>query len=256
MSKNPAGWRVSLNGMVLSGGEWDAHDLPDAIRGTLTSPPDGLGLPGLRTEDVTFPQRDGVQMFRDWYEPRTVTLADVVVCESGCGDCLSVRERVRDIMRSWDRGCGEAELVIWTDCSGPDDDIETRSLVGPFGVVGRPRQALLAWDEVGCAHLTLRFDAIDHRMYILDADGEPGSGTQCVRLSLSDMATCWDYDDGGRCYQLYEGGLRAWCYLDESGSDTEEVTVNVEGTECEFPTLTFHGPLTQPRIENVDSGDY
>jgi hypothetical protein len=206
-------WIVVLNGTVLLGG--DAHmidgfgfgeggfgDLPfgevlsviytsSQVKGFLSKPPEGLGVPGLRTEDQSYPQRDGVSHFSDWYEPRVITLSEVFIEgyeDSSCEDCNTARQNASDIMRAWSRHCGETELVIWTDCP-PGATVEERAITGPFGVVGRPRVAEIEW--VGyvsdSANALLRFDSVDHRLYILDAEGTPGSGVECAVLSYDTL---------------------------------------------------------------------
>lgn len=152
----------------------------DIIKGCLTKPPDGLGVPGLRVEDQSYPQRDGAAQFSDWYEPRIITLEDVSIAGDGCADCTA-REKAAALMRAWSRHCGQTEMVIWTDCE-PGLSAEDRAITGPFGVVGRPRVAQLAWTGQGSDSATalLRFDSVDHRLYILDRAGTPGSGRQCA----------------------------------------------------------------------------
>lgn len=239
-------WAVTLNGVTLTGG--------DAATGIacLTAPPDGLGLPPLRTEDVVYPQRDGARHFADWYEPRIITLEDVYVCDDGCPGCPTGRAKVQQIMSAWGRKCGDVELVIFTDCHDPDAAPSGRALTGPYGVVGRPRVAELTWitpSKTGCAALTLRFDAVDHRMFVLDGSGEAGSGTQCVTLGASVDVFCRTYD---RCYS--PSGM---CYdTDISPSGGGPQTLTVGGTLCVRPTITLTGPLTNPRVENVTTGEF
>lgn len=269
---NGGGWHVALDGIVLSGGD-GAIELADpsdphcgfgfgpfgvgafgedgcvpavlgTIVGCLTSPPDGMGLPGLRTEDVTYPQRDGSKHFSDWYEPRTVTLDQVWIPSHDCAVCSNVRARVRDLMGAWSRRCDDAELVIYTDCHGSGED---RSLVGPFGVIGRPRVAELTWVGQGTRHayLTLRFDAVDHRMYVLNDVGEPGSGWESLTLTPDTETRCRTYP---RCY------TDTWCYPVVESLESGPVTGTVSGDLCASPTIVLHGGLTLPRVENVLNG--
>lgn len=428
------GWIVELNGTVLSGG-----DAPgDAC---LTLPPDGLGLPGVRTEDVTLPQRDGVRHFSDWYEPRIITVEAFVCPDGGCSSCPDPRATVRAIQQSWKRQCDDIELVVWPPCAGEglpdrvnlaptpsgnptwrgtepvagppnwvfgggdqvdlsyppvtipgiDQDLTSmrsevvdntamsaltassffpaedgtpvnvtawfrgtmtsrirsqsltgepevigpwtditdwtrqqltinpvfvapldsymlqitvesqdapqngdwleigavlaettpngeyfdgstpdsgelvhtwrgepysspsssgpdRSLVGPFGIIGRPRPEAgsLEWlpGRSRCAHLTLRFDAVDHRMYVLDADGTPGSGVSVVTVNPFTSTKCRSYP---RCYPM--------CYEQENGEDPGDTVAEVRGTECTQPTICFTGRLTNPILENVTTGE-
>lgn len=230
------GWRAVLNGAVLSGGD-------EVGDGCLTSAPDGLGLPEIRTEDVTYIQRDGVKHFSDWYGPRILTFTEVWVCPDGCPGCPSARAKVKKIINAWSRACGDVELVLFTDCHGTSSD---RSLVGPFGIIGRPRQALVTWvPETKCAILTLRFDAQDHRMYVLDIEGTAGSGTKCVTLNPDTTQKCRTYP---RCYDM--------CYTTTVGSATNATGTAVNsGDVCAYPTITLVGPLNQPTIENQTSGE-
>lgn len=430
------GWAVTLNGVTLSGGDLEGL-------GCLTSAPDGLGKPDLRTEDVTYPQRDGVRHFSDWYEPRILTLDNVTICPDGCDKCPSALEKSRAILHAWSRQCDDVELVLHTDCDpGPVEDVllrqnlhtnpfalqagpspwsasgtphgvseveydsyrgleaqltasgsvlvmnttpsdasvkmrgiddtrlldislqvrrsapgdvaltvvffdnaggvtgamntptvsvpsgvvtpvtgsvlpptgstqavlavqfaapggagdtvwvgavlvnqsgatgeafngETpntedlrynwigdpflsgsqewdtssqpdRSVVGPFGIIGRPRVANITPvpGRSKCRTGVFRFDAVDHRMYILDGSGEPGSGTQTVTVlpTTSQLARCYP-----RCYPM--------CYDTSTGSEAGPVTAYVAGTECAYPVICFHGRLTSPTLENTTTGD-
>lgn len=214
-------WRVKLDGVTLSGGPGDeVEGETEAAVGYLTVPPAGLGMPELRTEDVTYLQRDGVRMFSDWYNSRQITLEGVSVCDTGCRRCPGVRQRVAEIMSVWNRRCSNDELVIYTNCHGTAEDGD-RALVGPYGVPGRPRVAELTWDEAGCATMTLRWDAPDHRMYVLDEDGTPGSGTQCVTLTTGStsqacrsLPLCFTTDSGTVSSHLanagFEDGTDSW----------------------------------------------
>lgn len=170
------GWSITLNGVTVSGG-----DDPCAV-GCLTVPPDGMGPPDMRDEDVVYPQSDGVRHFDDWYMPRIITMERVIVSGDGCPGCISAREKLREIRRAWARQCEDVELVVWPDCDG-GPGINDGALTGPFGVLGRPRVSSYSWTRQGYAVMLLRFDAADHRMYVLDADGTPGSGEKCVSLT-------------------------------------------------------------------------
>lgn len=248
-------WAVALDGIYLSGGDpiqWmDIIGTPACsgvgdpqVKGCLTSPPDGMGLPPLRTEDVTYPQRDGVRHFADWYEPRIITLANVMVCPDGCVTCAGAREKVRDIVNAWSRRCDDAELVIYTDCHGSTP--ASGGLSGPYGVIGRPRVAEVTWlsGKSKCAALTLRFDAVDERLLILDECGTPGSGGECVVLTPDIAQFCRSYP---RCYPM--------CYsVDISDPGAGPVTGFVAGDLCVYPTITLTGQLTNPIVENTTTG--
>lgn len=250
-------WGVALDGVYLSGGDavqWldilsssacSAVGDPQ-VKGCLTGPPDGMGLPPLRTEDVTYPQRDGVRHFSDWYEPRIITLANVQVCPDGCVTCATAREKVQDIVNAWSRRCDDAELVIYTDCHGSTP--ASGGVSGPYGVVGRPRVAEVQWRQgkSKCAVLTLRFDSIDHRLLILDECGTPGSGGVCIGLTPAIATFCRSYP---RCYDM--------CYsTDISTEGSGPVTGQVGGTLCVYPTITLVGTLTNPVVENISTGEF
>lgn len=244
-----SGWTAVLNGVALTG----ADDAPSgidasAVKGCLTNVPDGLGVPGIRTEDVTMLQRDGVMHFSDWYEPRIITLTDVSVCGDGCPQCPTHRQKVSDIEQAWSRHCGEGEMVLFTDCHDPDSAVTgtSRAIIGPYGVVGRPRIATHTWMSGGikCATMLLRFDSVDHRLYVLDPSGEPGSGAVCVTIEPAISSRCRTYP---RCYPM--------CYtVDTSTPGTGPQDVDNYGTLCAPFTITLTGSLTSPTISNDTTG--
>lgn len=241
------GWRVVLNGVTLDGGS--DSDAVSGISGCLTAPPDGLGVPGLRTEDVTYPQRDGVAHFADWYEPRIVTLTDVSVCTTDCPNCPSTRQNVRVISSAWSRHCDDTELVVFTDCHNDDTAVTggDRVDIGPYGIIGRPRVAATQWIGQGskCATMLLRFDSLDHRMYLLDPDGTPGSGEQCLILEPAIDVMCRSYP---RCYPLcYDTAVTG-----TDGNGPQEI--DNYGTLCAPLTITLTGPLTTPTVTNETTG--
>lgn len=258
MSGNTGAWGVLLEGVYIDGGCDSVQssdildectppggDAPFVVVGEMSVPPEGLGLPEIRSEEATYPQRDGVVHFADWYEPRIITLEDVSVCNDGCPGCPSARQKIQQISKAWGRKCDDVELVIFTDCHDPTADEEGRAVTGPFGVIGRPRAAEVEWQtsDKGCALVTLRFDARDHRAYVLDACGTPGSGEKCAVATPTTETTCRTYP---RCYP--------YCYDTETGEEGGDATATVYGTECVNPTITLCGDLTSPRIENVETG--
>lgn len=244
-----AGWSVVLNGVSVNGGDTVPIDTTDV--GCLEIPPEGLDVPELRIEDVTFPQRDGVEHFSDWYNSRIVTLARVSVQQDSCTSCISAAQKMAMLAGAWSRHCDDTELVIFTDCHDEDAPDAERAFIGPFGVVGRPRVANYTWlpgdRRIGVA--TLRFDGVDHRLYILDADGTPGSGVQCLDLDPVIAARCRTYP---RCYP---SGVS--CYTVESPSVTGVTPTETDnfGTLCAPLIITLTGPLTSPSVENLATGE-
>lgn len=242
-----SGWTLVLNGVALVGSD-DAPSGVSNVLGCLTSVPDGMGVPGLRTEDVTMLQRDGVLHFADWYEPRIVTATDVTVCADGCPACPSHRQKVSDISLAWSRHCDDTELVIFTDCHDPDSAVTgtARAIIGPYGVRGRPRVATHSWfpDGIKCASMLLRFDGLDHRLYVLDPSGEPGSGAVCAELTPAVNSRCRVYP---RCYPM--------CYTESTAvTGTGPQEMNNFGTLCAPFTIILTGILTSPTITNQTTG--
>lgn len=232
-----AGWTVTLDGVTLSGG-----DRPGT--GCLTLPPEGLGIPELRDNDVVYAQRDGVKHFSDWYEPRIITINAVVGGTScRCPSCGDERVRVAQILKAWSRKCEDVELVITPPCDPHPID---RTYTGPYGIIGRPRRAGLTWrrGRRGIADLVLRFDATDHQIYLLDEDGEPGSGVVTVTATPDTESECAPID-----------GCMPMCFDVDGGSGGSEAVARVYGTECTYPIICFNGPLTSPILENLTTGE-
>lgn len=248
------GWSVVLHNIALIGGD-DAPTGTTTV-GCISEAPDGLGVPPLRTEDVTFPQVDGVTHFFDWYQPRIVTVADASVCADGCPACPSHRQKMAQLMGAWSRHCDDTELVIFTDCHDPDAAPSGRVFTGPYGVIGRPRVATSRWiPGTQCGVATLRFDGIDHRLYILDGDGTPGSGEVCVTLSPVINANCRTYP---RCYDTCSvgatGGMAYTVAPPATGGSGPQDLDNY-GTLCAPMTVTLTGPLTSPTVQNQTTGE-
>jgi hypothetical protein len=240
------GWGVLLNGVLVgSCGSTECLTEPPTEVGFLTAIPDGLGMADLRTETVAFGQRDGARMFSDWFEQRILTF-EAAVCPDTCPTCPAVREQVAQIMAAWDRTCGETELVLFTDCA-PGATAEDRALTGPFGVTGRPRGVQLQWDATGCASLILRFDAIDHRLYVLDECGNPGSGEVCNTLQPGipeQFETCMPF-----CFTT------ELCFDTPTGGEPGVgAVVDMAGSECACATITLTGQLTDPVVTVQETG--
>jgi hypothetical protein len=159
-------------GISLEGGDPVLPFLPTDPVGTLLVPPVGLGVPAIRAGDVAFAQRDGVVQFADYYEPRQLTF-QVLVQNDGCPGCstpMSARQKVSRLTQEWSRNCSGATLVLFTDCHNPDASDEERVYNGPYLVHGRPRVADVVWERSnrGAARVTLRFDAADARLVLVD----------------------------------------------------------------------------------------
>lgn len=101
MSGNSGAWGISmwkdssegeqLGGISLEGGDPIIPYLATDPLGCITIPPEGMGVPPVRSGDVAFAQRDGVVQFGDYYEPRQITL-QVLVKNDDCPGCSSAPE--------------------------------------------------------------------------------------------------------------------------------------------------------------------
>lgn len=165
-------------GISLSGGVEIDPFLAGDLVGCLNLPPEGLGVPPVRSGDVTFAQRDGVQQFGDYYEARQITFL-VSICNDGCPGCPTGRQKAKRLTTEWSRSCASATLVLFSDCHNPNATEEEKTYLGPYLVVGRPRVAEITWmrSNRGCASVTLRFDADDARLILADTSGFEWTGT-------------------------------------------------------------------------------
>lgn len=182
-------WGIELDGVSLEGGDGivptllSISDL-DGIVGCLNEPPDGMGLPPRRTQDVVLAQRDGVAMLADFYENRIITIK-ATVSASGCEGCPTAKQNVRKLLRAWARYCTQnSALRIFTDCHGQGDIAD----VGPFWAIGRGRAAEVVWRPGGVqvADVTLRFDCVDHLLRF-NPTGDPFNVIQTVDVSVLDQ---------------------------------------------------------------------
>jgi hypothetical protein len=210
-------------GIALSGGDPIDPFLESVIVGCLLLPPDGLGVPPVRSGDVAFAQRDGVQQFGDYYEPRQLTF-EVSVCNDGCPGCPTGRQKVKRLTTEWSRSCASATLVLFPDCYDPGATEEEKTYLGAYLVTGRPRVAELTWmrSNRGCARLTLRFDAQDARLILADTSPGPGnwSGTHVASAGAGAGA-------GGNIAQDYRH---------------DDVVWNTQDAVAQQSTLTFGAP--------------
>lgn len=265
------GWAVKLNDVIVKSSCDDEFVLCPGSEATviadggLDDTPDGLGIPGLRVEDVTYAQRDGVRHFNDWYTPRIITFKATIGpasttedCESG--DCTSVRDQVKTLLQAWKRQTDDVELVLYPPCNpgpygfglgpfgegpfggGTTDDEAT----GPYGIIGRPRVAEAKWlyHDQQIATVLLRFDSVDQRVFILDGCGTPG------------YKTCTDIDPGTDVYSLCEAALCEPICPTRTADSVDSTTIEVGGTEVVYPELTLWPNLTNPIIENQTTLDY
>ncbi len=162
MSGNSGAWGIAMwkdgrgdllsapeEGISIEGGDAIVPYLPTVPLGCLLLPPDGLGVPPVRSGDVAFAQRDGVVQFGDYYEPRILTF-QVSVDGDGCPGCMpevldtflslngTTPGRARtadktplDIVGDLDVRV-EAALTDWTPAA-------VSTLIGKFNTIGNQR---------------------------------------------------------------------------------------------------------------------
>lgn len=138
-----------------------------------------------------------------------------------------------------------------------------RDLNGPFGVIGRPREFKYNWVDrkEQIVEFVGRFDAVDHRMYVLDQCGTEGYA-ECVEIQPGTQLYSRCYEDGTgiyagkkvRCYG--PSGTRCYSTPVTSDDSVPATALNIGGTERVFPTVVLQPNLDNPRIENVDTGEY
>lgn len=148
-------WAVTLNGVTLTSGcehatiDESCGNADNILIDGLTNPPEGLGLPALRTEDIVFAQRDGTKHYNDWYEPRTIMLSAMIGPDENCSECSTVRQQLSELISAWRRSCCDIELVIHTPCDG--QFIEGVPYLGPqtirYNLVANPsfEESLTGW---------------------------------------------------------------------------------------------------------------
>jgi hypothetical protein len=188
VSGNSGAWGIAMwkdgreggqaAGITLEGGAPVIPFLPVEPVGSLTLPPEGMGVPPVRSGDVAFAQRDGVVQFGDYYEPRILTFR-VEIPNDGCPGCPSAREKVSRLTEEWSRNCDGATLVLLTDCHVPGATQEQKKVLGPYLVHGRPRVAETTWrrSNIGGASMLLRFDCEDARLQLVVNDDPDTLGT-------------------------------------------------------------------------------
>jgi hypothetical protein len=264
------GWAAKLGDVILTSCGTTFDQCPDGdalVLDGLTDTPDGVGgLPGVRTEDVVYAQRDGLRMFNDWYLNRIVTLTATIgpVSVEDCadGDCLTVREQVQQLIQAWKRTDELKELVLYPPCntgpegfglgpfgSGPFGGEGTdRNLAGPFGIVGRPRlqPGSVKWlyRDQSIAQVVLRFESLDQKIFVLDACGTPG------------FERCVEVPPGATFGVVCEPLCSPICADEPASGSVDPTIIVVGGTEVVYPTLTLWPNLTKPIIENVTTLDY
>lgn len=151
------GWALTLNGVTVTFECDDPNptcpDLHNLIVDGLDEPPDGLDVPGLRVEDITFAQRDGVKHYNDWYEARQITAVGTLgPADPNCDGCENVRKQRAALLQAWSRSCCDVELVVYTPCDGQFEELDR--VLGPNTIrrnlIWNPslEEDLLGWSAI------------------------------------------------------------------------------------------------------------
>ena len=233
-------WGALLNGVYLSGG--DGSRFPTALRGFLTVPPDGLGLPEMAVDDYTPLASDGTVRDSGFYPGRVITLQTTV----GGRDCdiLAIRQQVADIMTAWSRTCESVDLTVFAPpmVSGTPWDI-----AGPYNVRGRPRLATVSWrrGKNVVADIVLRFDGED---WLLGQADDTGARVyDCLDVPV-------DVVSGEMCYAPTMCYDPTMCYV-TSGSPPSPDNLDNIGNTCVPFTLTFTGDFqSSATVEITEAG--
>jgi hypothetical protein len=154
-------------------------------------------------------------------------------------------------MRSWNRNCSDARLLIIADCTPetdtfPEDvlpDPDDRATLGPYLLTGRPREAQIRWErsDIGVGHIDFRFDSVDHRIGIVqpNINGSITSET-CVTLdTANDTDSFINAGDLPACLDItYEGELTGPVVL--TFTDIGVGTITFNGTISSGETVTLN----------------
>jgi len=182
---------------------------------------DGLGSPPLRTDDVDRPRRDGARGQDDYYASRTIVLGFIIE------DTPAGIDGTVDVWKQAWRRVTDVDIAL---------DLSTESTTARR-YFGRPRR--LSVDEgaatwhFGRVVARAEFVAMDPRGYSL--------AEQSVELSVP----------------VFTGGLTFDLTFDMTfgtGSSGSQIVSN-GGNVDTYPTLTLNGPLVQPSVENVTTGE-
>lgn len=244
-------WGIEFGGYGLEGGDGIvptllAHTVLDGIVGCLNEPPDGLGLPPRRTQDVVLAQRDGVAMLADFYENRIITLK-VTVSGGGCDGCLTAKQNVRKLLQAWARYCGGNQVMtIYTDCHGRGDIAD----VGPYFAIGRGRAAEVVWRGGGVqvADVTLRFDCVDHLLRFNPDPEDQHNVLQSVDIPvLNEFLVNYFRDPRG-----IDGNTARWDWEDGQGSTSSAILV----TEAEDGWPVYETGIGGMETDSLSGGSF
>jgi len=142
----------------------------ERLAGTVFSVEIRNGINGPIIADPDFQQPQRYTSFRDDVGNPWFVVAPAVL-EAYQAERRSARQKVARLTQEWSRNCSGATLVLFTDCHNPDATDEEKIYNGPYLVRGRPRVADVVWERSnrGVARVTLRFDATDARLVLVDA---------------------------------------------------------------------------------------
>ncbi len=119
---------------------------------------------------------------------------------------LTARQKVKRLTKEWSRNCNGASLVLFPDCYDPNATEEEKTYGGPYIVHGRPRVAEVAWQrsDIGCAEITLRFDAEDARLILADvpSGSQAWTGVQSLIPDANENLVASSYRLAGKTMTL------------------------------------------------------
>jgi hypothetical protein len=222
-------------GISLSGGSEVDGFLPTTPLGCLLLPPDGLGVPSVRSGDVAFAQRDGVEQFGDYYEPRQLTF-QVIVKNDACPGCLPTPQVDGALVLN-----GVAPGHAFTPNSAPlqiTGDIDIRVYLAMDDWTPDMFQSpVTKWGDVGDRSYLIQINPAGEIRLVWSDDGTAVIAVaSTVALSIADGEPLWiratlDVDNGG-------GSREVTFYTSTDGMTWTQLGAMVPGAV----TSIFAGP--------------
>lgn len=184
--------------------------------------PQGFGTPAVRATDTPYLLRDGVYATGDYHDARTLSMGLVVLGDSP----EHAEELARTLAGAWQASRSDLELHIRV----ADDRT--------FLLNGRPRRCELDYKDLKYGHCkaAVQFVATDPRLY---------AGTETSTIVPLGSGTA-----AGVTFPL------TFPLTFQTGAVPPGIaTIGNEGTTDTWPVVTITGTVTDPRIENVTTGE-
>lgn len=182
------------------------------------------GISSIRSSDTPRPLADGVTFGRDLKGERNVSLAIVIYLTTGASDAVSTLDT---LIRAWNLENAEAGVIQPLSFQLPGQPTQRLN--------GRPRvlNPDLSLLPTGRARVALEYVASDPRIY---AD------------SLSSVNVLLPTSGGGFTFPLTFP-------LSFGGGTVGTQTATNAGTVSTLPVATIYGPVTNPQLENLTTGE-